>query len=213
VRYLLLSDIHADIAALERVLKHAEGAWDKLVFLGDAIGYGDEPEAVVQRLIELSPTVALQGNHEAMALDTLSHQATRGPARHAKALSPTSLAFIAALKPSYQGEQWGAVHGALRHPWEYLISIPVARANLPYMQVPLYFVGHTHVASAFLHQPGAPKPWQALSFQAPHSRLALREDTKLFVNPGSVGQPRDGLDKAGYAVFDEEEGEIEIFRV
>jgi predicted phosphodiesterase len=213
VRYLILSDIHADIEALERVLEHAKGAWDQLVFLGDAIGYGHEPEAVVQRLIELSPTVALQGNHEAMALDALETSASYGPARHPRSLSRESLDFLASLKPSYQGEHWGAVHGALRHPWEYLISIPVARANLPYMQVPLYFVGHTHVASAFIHQPGAPKPWQALSFRAPHSRLKLQKDAKLFVNPGSVGQPRDGLDQAGYAIFDEGEGAIEVFRV
>ncbi len=221
MRYLVLSDIHANELALDKVFEDAaRWGWDKLVFLGDALGYGQQPEAVVQKLLALKPYVALKGNHEALALALWRGKtpAELGPAMratvlHAKELSASSRSFVQNWPEQHLDENWGAVHGALRRPWEYLISIPVARANLSYMQRPLYFFGHTHVASAFIHTPAASRPWRSLNFRQAHSQFELPAGSSIFLNPGSVGQPRDGLSLASYAIFDKNSGLIEVFRL
>jgi len=220
VRLLLLSDIHAAEAALERVLADAERrGWDRLVFLGDAVGYGAEPEAVLQRLISLRPLVALQGNHELMLLQLLAGEEVhavpdiiRVLEGHAAALSDASLAFIRGLPLEHLNGDWAAVHGGLRDPWEYIISIPAARANLPHMRRPLYFVGHTHVPGAFLHHVESGR-WQARAFRSAENRLQLPEGARAFINPGAVGKARDGLPGAAYAIYDEKSRTVESYRL
>ena len=214
MRYLVISDIHADIAALDVVLDHAgRREWDRVIFLGDAIGYGTEPEAVVQRLLEIKPLVALKGNHELAALPP-----ARDPGRrrheHAGLLSKESLSYLASLPERHVDASWAAVHGSPRDPMEYLVSIPAARANLRYMERSICLVGHTHVASAFIHDPeGETRPWRAHAFQQPESRLEIPERASAFLNPGSVSKPRDGLPRAAYAIFDDERRVIEVFRI
>jgi predicted phosphodiesterase len=220
MRYLILSDIHANVRALETVLRHAQKqGWEKLVFLGDLVGYGPEPEAAVRLLRDLQPYVALKGNHEAMVLATVEGgapphggEALRIARRHAGMLSAESLEFLRALKDQHLDNTWGAVHGALRRPWDYLISVPKARASLPLMQRDLYFVGHTHVASAFILTPEPSPAWQSRHFPAT-TRFSLSPGAKAFVNPGAVSEPRDGLPSPGYAIFDSAVSTIEVFRI
>ena len=217
MRYLVISDIHANIEALNRVLDHAgSSTWDRTVFLGDVIGYGHEPEAAVRKLMELDPYVTLKGNHEHAALLAPRHSAY-GPAgrhEHAAKLSPESLEFLASFKERHVDEDWAAVHGSPRNPMEYLVSIPVARANLSHMERRLYFVGHTHVASAFVYdERDEARPWRAHAFRRPHTRIHLSEGTSAFINPGSVSQPRDGTSRAAYAIYDEAERTVDAFRI
>lgn len=219
MRYLILSDVHAQRQRLEDVLAHAQGqGWDALIFLGDAVGYGDQPDEVLGRLQTLAPYVALQGNHEATLLRVLADgPATRVPpayvetTRQAGMVSAANLEFIKGFVPTHLDAGWGAVHGALRKPWEYLVSIPVARANQPLMERPLYFVGHTHVPGIFCCQARTSR-WYALSCRTASLSFALAPGDAVFVNPGSVGQPRDGLGPS-YAIYDVQQQHITLFRL
>lgn len=224
MRFLLLSDVHADAGALEAVLRHAQTrGWDRLIFLGDAVGRGDEPEAVVSQLAALKPYAALRGNHEvallaALELDALTPnaQGTASPGYgstrdHARQLSAPSLAFVRDLKEAHLDPSWGAVHGALRRPFEYLASVPVARANRPLMERPLYLVGHTHAPAVF--SLGHAGGWRGLAFRAAATTFELPPGAATFFNPGAVSGPRDGVAAASYAIFDEPRGRFEVFRL
>ena len=217
MRYLVISDIHADIESLNRVLDHAgSSAWERAVFLGDVIGYGNEPEAAVRKLMEVRPYVALKGNHELAALTVPRQSGYAAGARHEHAakLSPESLDFLASFKERHVDWAWAAVHGSPRNPMEYLVSIPVARANLSHMERRLTFVGHTHVASAFVYdESDEVRPWRAHAFRRPHTRIHLSEGASAFINPGSVSQPRDGTPRAAYAIYDEAERTVDAFRI
>lgn len=219
MRYLILSDVHAHAQQLEAVLAHAQTqGWDALIFLGDAVGYGAQPDEVLDRLRALAPCVALQGNHEAILLRALADgpSARVPPAyvettRQAGALSAANLEFIKGFALMHLDAGWGAVHGALRKPWEYLVSIPVALANQPLMERPLYFVGHTHVPGIFCYDAQAAR-WYALSCRTQTLSFALRPGDAAFINPGSVAQPRDGLGPS-YAIYDAQQQRVTLFRL
>lgn len=218
MRYLLLSDVHANAGALERVLTHAQGhGWDRVISLGDTVGYGDEAEATLDRLRALTPYVALRGNHEAALLKALSSDRARRVAPNYErtreqgwALSEANRSFIEAMTLSHLDDTWGAVHGALRDPWEYLLSVPVARANAPLMARPLYFVGHTHIPALFTRD--ISERWYGLVCRSESLAFSLKEGSAAFVNPGSVGQPRDGLGPS-YGIYDDEAQRVDLLRL
>ncbi|MEZ4608015.1 MAG: metallophosphoesterase family protein, partial [Deinococcales bacterium] len=131
MRYLILSDIHANAIALEAVLEDAKSrSWQSVMFLGDAVGYYTDPEAVVACLIGLKPEIAIMGNHDQILLDI--HQGneealkrsksivTKLLSHHHQQLSQPSLDFLASLKMRDNGIYWQAIHGGLKEPWEYL---------------------------------------------------------------------------------------------
>jgi predicted phosphodiesterase len=222
MRHLILSDIHANHIALEAVLAHADHqGWDRLVFLGDAVGYGAQPEEVVRALRELEPAVALCGNHELMVLKLAEGERIRERGavadiarRHSEELSEESLDFLRNLELEAVREGWAAVHGALRKPWEYIISVPSARMNEPLMKRDLYFIGHTHVPVAYIRTMTAGRQrWQVVSCSQDHTAIKLEANQRAFINPGSVGQPRDGRSLASYAIFREDSRCVEVFRV
>ncbi len=222
MRYLLLSDIHANAAALEAVLRHAEKRrWDGVVFLGDIVGYYPQAEQAVKALKELDPAVTILGNHDAILLalardDSLEPQSLveKLMARQLNEVSQESISFIATFELQAEREGWEAVHGAPRDPFEYLSGLPQAQANLPYMKKNLCFVGHTHVPLALACVSSATgQLWRSIPFQRPENLYRLPPQVKVFLNPGSVGQPRDGLPLASYAIFDEDHGVVEVFRV
>lgn len=197
--------------------------WDRLLFLGDLVGYYPEPERASQRLMELQPHACLLGNHDQLLLQLASGAAllpaeddivTSVLERQLRELSAESLAFLGGFAPTASGERWQAVHGALRHPWEYLSSLQAAQSNYPLLEKQLCFVGHTHVPKifAFVEQ-GREDLWRIVSFRREHTIYRIPPRAKLFFNPGSVGQPRDGSPLASYALYDEELGVIEQFRV
>lgn len=219
MRLLVISDVHADARALENVLADAAGrGWDQAVFLGDAIGYGSEPAAAVARLRSLDFRAALSGNHEAM-LDTLRRG--RAPAAggeindiiasHLRQLGAEDLEFLDRLQPEHLDDDWGAVHGALRTRFEYLISVPVARANASHMKRYVYFVGHTHVPGAFLREPDG--SWGVRSFRGAQESLRLESGVQAFLNPGSVSLARDRTPGSSYGIFDEDSRTFSVFRI
>ncbi len=225
MRYLVLSDIHANYLALEAVLRHAEKQkWESVIFLGDAVGYYTQPEEVTTALRELKPEVALLGNHEAVLLELAEGRSSSMVGdegivaevleRHLKELSAESLGFLGTLSYHVVKDGWEAAHGALRTPWEYLSSLPIAQSNLEHMQTNLCFVGHTHVPLVYACVSSSKgELWRTVTFRNERNIYRIPPAARVFFNPGSVGQPRDGIPLASYAVFDDSLRVIELFRV
>jgi len=216
MRVLLVSDIHANLAALDAVLRHA-GSVDAVWSLGDSVGYGPQPGACVARLKELG-TVMVAGNHERAATGAIGTEDFNPDAAVAaqwtKAqLSPDEQAFLDALPEVVTDEKFTLVHGTLREPiWEYLYSYEAAAGHLALQETPFGLVGHTHVPALVVEDAGMPRGCELYRL-AGDEIVDLEEYSRMVVNPGSVGQPRDGDPRAAYAVYDSDENMIALCRV
>lgn len=224
MRYLVLSDVHANAPALDAVVRHADfRGYDGVVFLGDAVGYYPYPDEVVSRLRALKPEVCILGNHDSVLLAMADGQhighredgvVTEVLAKHLRELSPENIAFLRTFESHVAREGWEAAHGALRAPWEYLTSVAGAQANLELMSQQLCLVGHTHVPKIFASVASGNGPlWRTIQFRGERTLYRVPPHARLFVNPGSVGQPRDGVPLAAYAMFDDERRSFEMHRV
>jgi diadenosine tetraphosphatase ApaH/serine/threonine PP2A family protein phosphatase len=207
VRIAVLSDIHANLVALDAVLA-AIGSVDAIWQLGDVVGYGPEPDAVVDRLRELRAT-GVRGNHDAAALggdeiDYFNRDARRAMEWTRRTIGPRTRDWLEALPERALDGSFTLVHGSPRDPtWEYVTTIPVARVNLAALATPFCLHGHTHLPSVFRDEDGFV---EALSPSA-GSTLVL-DGRPLLANPGSVGQPRDGDPRASALVLDLERGSL-----
>lgn len=225
MRYLLLSDIHSNHIALEAVLRHARRKrWDKVMFLGDAVGYYTHPNEVVAHLKDLSPEIAIIGNHEDLLFKHAAGQVNEGYkedsavseiiGRQVETVTPEHFEYLKTFDTHVVRDGWEATHGALRKPWEYVTTLQIAQGNAPLMQTDICFVGHTHVPRVFARV-CAPSGdiWRTLAFRGESSNYRIPPKARIIFNPGSVGQPRDGIPLASYAIFDEDNRVIEHFRV
>ncbi|HEX8025090.1 MAG TPA: metallophosphoesterase family protein [Candidatus Limnocylindrales bacterium] len=212
MRVAVLSDIHSNLVALDAVLASA-GAVDAVWQLGDVVGYGPDPNGVVARLREIGAT-GVRGNHDAAAcggseIEWFNPDARRAMEWTRTAITPETVAWLQALPERLPLDGCELVHGSPREPlWEYVTSVPVARANLAALQRPLGLNGHTHIPVAFVEDDGRVGAVGPLD----GSELELR-DRRALLNPGSVGQPRDGDPRASYAIYDPESGRIRWHRV
>lgn len=220
MRYLLLSDVHANAVALAATLRHAEGRrWGRVIFLGDAVGYYPQPEEVVRELRGLPLEAALMGNHDALLLEPNGHANARGVvveilARQRRELSREARAFLESLAPRAAGPGWEAVHSTLAGGWEYVDSLERAQREPARMTRPLLFFGHTHVPMIYLflvHE--GRNLCRSIPLTKEKTVFRLPPNVQVLFNPGSVGQPRDGLPLAAYAVYDDEAGVLEHYRV
>jgi diadenosine tetraphosphatase ApaH/serine/threonine PP2A family protein phosphatase len=201
MRIAVLSDIHSNLVALDAVLA-AAGVVDAVWQLGDIVGYGPEPDAVVARLREIGAH-GVRGNHDAAAVGELDVDEFNVDARRAMEWTRSTIAddtrsWLAALPQRLEREDFLLVHGSPRDPtWEYVTTTPVARAGIAAMPTTGGLHGHTHVPIAFLEEDGR------LETMSPGagSRLVL-EGRRALVNPGSVGQPRDGIPTASWLLLD-----------
>jgi diadenosine tetraphosphatase ApaH/serine/threonine PP2A family protein phosphatase len=212
MRVAVLSDIHANLPALDAVLA-ALGKVDAVWQLGDVVGYGPHPDEVVARLREIGAT-GVRGNHDVAALGALDVEWFNPAARRAvewtaRRISPETLAWLAGLPERAELGEMTLVHGSPRDPiWEYVMTTPDARANLAALATPYCFFGHTHVAAAWRDDGGRVEPLDP----SPGSVLAL-DGRRLLLNPGSVGQPRDGDPRASALVLDTEARRVTWHRV
>jgi diadenosine tetraphosphatase ApaH/serine/threonine PP2A family protein phosphatase len=201
VRVAVLSDIHANLAALDAVLA-AVPSVDEVWQLGDIVGYGPEPDEVVARLRDIG-ALGVRGNHDAAAVGGLEIDSFNVDARRAMEWTRTAIAadtrsWLAALPERMEREGFTLVHGSPRDPiWEYVTSTPVARAGIAAMETPSGLHGHTHVPIAYLEDDGqletmSPGAGSTVAFGA----------HRVLLNPGSVGQPRDGIPTASWLVLD-----------
>ena len=225
MRLLILSDIHANLVAFEATMRHASRQrWDEVIFLGDIVGYYAEPEQCVAMLRDLEPRVNILGNHDAMLLSEVGERESSDfrsrsvvaevVSKHARVLSKESVAYISGFENHALAEQWEATHGSLRERWAYLSDLPKAQRNLLAMQRELLLFGHTHVPVAYVCiEVGGKEMWRTVPFRGESSVYRVPPNAQVLFNPGSVGQPRDGVPKASYAILDEEARALELFRV
>lgn len=201
MRVAVLSDIHGNLPALDAVLE-ALDPFEEVWVLGDIVGYGPQPNEVVQRLQRL-PTRAVRGNHDAAAIGALSTDAFNDDACTAVEwtagiLSADVLDWLSGLPERATTGDFTLVHGSPRDPtWEYVFTPAVARANMAAFEGPYCLVGHTHVPLVF-RQDGA-----RIEAMEPIPDIPLELDKRrAILNPGSVGQPRDGDPRACGMILD-----------
>ncbi|HXQ27273.1 MAG TPA: metallophosphoesterase family protein [Candidatus Acidoferrales bacterium] len=219
MRYLILSDIHANLTALNAVLNAARGRWEKAVCLGDLVGYGPDPNEVIDRVRAL-PAVTIRGNHD-KAISGLANPEEFNPvARDAvlwtrAQLRPENLDYLQKLPGGpVRVDAFSIVHGSVYDEDEYVFSPALAIDGLLSAPTPVVFFGHTHIQGGFTLrgedvQVVAFKPEGGSRFAA----LTVKEDTQYLLNPGSIGQPRDGDTRAGFAIADLDNQSVEFWRV
>ena len=206
MRYLILSDIHANLEALDAVIEHAAGAYDEVVCLGDLVGYGADPNAVTDWVRE-SASQVIRGNHDKACCGLEEPTLFNPMARFAvewtyEKLTEDNRRWLRELVPGpLDVGPFLMVHGSMLDEDEYIIDSRDAALQFPHMSGRLVFFGHTHVQGGFFlrsvnGQPATSEPCA--------EGLHFREGDSLLVNPGSVGQPRDYLWTAGYALYDAE---------
>ena len=220
--FLILSDIHSNLEALEAVLADAKGRYDTILCLGDLVGYGADPNAVVD-WARNNLRAAVRGNHDKASSGLDPVHVYNPVARDALAwtqsqLTPESQAYLQKmprgplrLSPDSNGDSSGCPfdlsHGSPADEDEYLSSIGDASLLLPDLDSRLTFFGHTHIQGGFR------LTGRAVAKIPARGVLQMEPDYFYLVNPGSVGQPRDRNPDAAYAVYDPEAGTVEYRRV
>jgi len=219
MRYLVLSDIHANLEALEAVLADEPAQdYDQLVVLGDLVGYGADPNAVVERIRSTNPVAIVRGNHDKVAAGLESSEGFNTIARRAaewtaNALTKANREYLAALPagPLEVSTDLEICHGAPYDEDAYIVSERYAVRALRFAVRPLCLFGHTHFPLALR---GEGDRFQLIG-RGPllDGRIPIVESSKYLINPGSVGQPRDGDPRAAYALFDDMTREMFLYRV
>jgi len=222
VRILLLSDIHANLEALDACLAAAP-SFDSIVNLGDIVGYGASPNEVADRSRELGK-LFVRGNHDKaatglMELDDFNPMAAAAAIWTRNALTPQNLEWLRGLPhgpvsvPEFPDIQ--LVHGSPNDEDEYVVSLGDALAPLITITMPLTFFGHTHLQGGFFANGSSAdgfRPEYRTVGQAESVSLHLKNNARYLINPGSVGQPRDGDWRAAFALYDSEAQVVHFHR-
>jgi predicted phosphodiesterase len=212
MRLAVLSDIHANLAALDAVCDDLPPV-DQIWALGDLVGYGPQPNEVIRRLQELGVR-AVTGNHDGAAIGTVDISWFNPDAEAAilwtrTVLDDNSKAYLAALPEVRRDGELTAVHGSPRQPiWEYITDATIAAANLGAFKTRDCLYGHTHIPVVYRAEGARMTVIPA----TPGAPIAL-DAGRALINPGSAGQPRDGNPDASYLLFDTSSGVAEFRRV
>jgi predicted phosphodiesterase len=218
MRLLVFSDVHANATALEAALKACAGRWKRAVCLGDVVGYGPDPNEVVEQVRPLV-SVMVRGNHDQAASGVADLEVFNPSARAAvewtrRQLRPENSVYLRNL-PGGPIEMDGVVlvHGSVRDEDEYIFTPEQALESLLASPQPMTFFGHTHMQGGFAFRDEkieridvAPRPGAKVA------TLRLEANTRYLLNPGSIGQPRDGDPRAAFAIADLDEGTVEFWR-
>lgn len=211
-----MADIHANLVALEAVLSHIkrQGGVDELWCLGDVVGYGPQPHQCIE-LLKNYNHVAVAGNHDwavvgKLPFNEMDPDAAISDQWTTEQLSIRDAAYLKDLPQVVERGDFTLVHGSPRRPIrEYLTTLSSAVENFNYFESRYCLVGHSHLTLVFRHDGASANSFSHLS---PDIKLALG-DIRLIINPGSVGQPRDGDPRASYGIYDDEVGIIRLYRV
>jgi predicted phosphodiesterase len=205
MRVLIISDIHANLAAFEAVLVAAKDQWDTIWCLGDLVGYGPDPNECVALLRE-HDHISLSGNHDWAVLGKLDVQNFNREAQIAirwtqEAISTDTYDYLDSLPPALTLSPFTLCHASPRQPvWEYILDPYTAAINFDYLKTPYCLVGHTHVPVIFEERDDQ----HVLYHQPDYNALWRLNNHRLILNPGSVGQPRDSDPRAAFALLDTE---------
>jgi predicted phosphodiesterase len=219
MRYLVLSDIHANLEALDTCLADARArGYDRMLALGDIVGYGASPNEVVERVRALEPAAIVRGNHDKVACGIDQAEDFNAVARSAAVwtlgvLTPENRAWVATLPegPLIVDTLIEICHGSPIDEDAYIFDEHDAILALKTSERPLCLFGHTHRALTLELQIGA-ADGTGLSLSR-DTQISLRDGFKYLVNPGSVGQPRDGDPRAAYAIVDTRSRYVDLFRL
>jgi predicted phosphodiesterase len=219
MRLLILSDLHANLTAFDAALAAASGKWDAAVCLGDVVGYGPDPVTVSEKLQAITSDV-IRGNHDKAVAGIMTSDDFNPVAKMAvewtqSQLSPELMSWLATLPPGPKKAQGVVlIHGAFQDEDEYVFTPAQALEGLLDSSTVLSFFGHTHHQGGFSYHesdievlPLRPRPMELFS------ALRLEPDHKYLLNPGSIGQPRDGDPRAAFAIADFDHKIVEFWRV
>ena len=219
MRYLVISDIHANLEALDTVLSEAKPLnYEKVLLLGDLVGYGGDPNAVCDRVRAMKPDALIRGNHDKVGSGVESPEGFNAVARSAikwtyETLTKDNREWLAALPagPMIVDDMIEICHGTPFDEDAYVFDDLDALRAMHAARRPLCLFGHTHV------QVGHYLSRDQFGLETPDDRrpltITLDEANRYLVNPGSVGQPRDGDPRAGFGIVDTTAREMTIYRV
>lgn len=209
MRYLILSDIHANWEALRAVLASAGSLYDRVVCCGDLVGYGADPDAIVD-WVRANVSGVVRGNHD-KACAGLEDLEWFNPVARLSALwtqaatQPENIQFLRDLaRGPARINGFQILHGSPLDEDEYVVSEQDVAQVAPYLDCNVSFFGHTHLQGAFLCHRNGVKRAITTAAASGQEVLELENDVSYLINPGSVGQPRDGDRRAAYAIYEPE---------
>ncbi len=217
MRYLILSDIHSNWEALEAVLSAAEGLYEKIVCLGDLVGYGADPNRVVD-WVRANVPVVIRGNHDKACsglenLEWFNEVARQAALWTLSRLTDENRQYLVSLaRGPLVTNGMTLVHGSILDEDEYVVSPREAAEVFPYLERPLTFFGHTHIQGGFVQSGERLQLIRTQPDKGPQY-LEIQADETYLLNPGSVGQPRDGDWRSGFLIYDSEDRLIVFYRV
>jgi predicted phosphodiesterase len=209
VRYLIISDLHSNLEALEAVIESARGLYDEVLCCGDVVGYGADPQATIEWVRDHVKHV-IRGNHDKACagsedLEWFNPVAQASALWTRTVLTPENLQFLIDLpKGPLELDGFQIAHGSPVDEDEYLITTGEAAQIQGYVEADLCFFGHTHLQGGFQLLPRGVRRLGAVAASDTESILELEPDGVYLINPGSVGQPRDGDARAAYVLYDSE---------
>jgi predicted phosphodiesterase len=218
MKYLILSDIHSNREALGAVLSFVRRKrWDKAVFLGDLVGYGANPNQTVDMVRALKPFVGIRGNHDKVCSgieegELFNRIALEAAMWTRRKLTKTNLRWLKALPegPVVVDNLFAISHGTPIDEDAYIFGEIEALNVFRQTEFPICFFGHSHFPVIFGLSPDA---ITTILTVAPSFRFRLRKGVRYLINPGSIGQPRDGSPLASFAMYDSETRVVSIHRI
>jgi len=218
MRYLVVSDIHSNLEALEAVLQSARGEYDAILCCGDFVGYGADPAAVVDWASQFV-RMAVRGNHDRVMLASQDLEWFNYAARAAalwtrEALSPQQKRYLRSLPAGPQRmEGFQIFHGAPQDEDEYLLDRDSVQLCESFLDCRVSFFGHTHIQGGFRVFRGAVESIAKTPSEARELQMELSGTEFYLINPGSVGQPRDGDPRAAYCIYSPDERAVTFRRI
>ena len=213
MRVLIISDIHSNLSAFEAVLMDA-GSFEQTLCLGDIVGYGPDPAECLSLLRELPELICIMGNHDAAVVNYISTtyfnpEANRALQKQRRLIKRHGLDFLRSLPQKIEMNGLTLAHGSPRDPiWEYIDQGKTAWETFDSFKTKGALVGHTHTPCIFMESEDF-----KVSLLRPKSGDRWIPDKRFILNPGAVGQPRDGDPRASYVIWDTEENSFLFRRV
>lgn len=218
MRYLIVSDLHANLEALEAVARDADGRYEQAVCCGDLVGYGADPNAVVD-WVRANCVLTVRGNHDKACagiddLEWFNPIAKQAAQWTQQALTPENGQWTRDLpKGPLATGGFQIVHGAPFDEDEYVIQAGEASQAFDYLEARVAFFGHTHVQGGFIWNHSRVETIPRTAPRTDRQIMEIDPDCAYLVNPGSVGQPRDGDPRAAYCLYDTDAAMVTYCRV